>query len=87
MATNDFIEEGLTDDYDIYGADGTPSPLPGSPTIDASGHLQIPPFDSETYFPLPANPSRMDPDPNNTGPTTDFWTAFPITIDVNGDLF
>ena len=90
MATNDFIEEGLTDDYDIYGSEGSPSALPGSPTIDASGHLVIPPEGMEHYFPqsaTPQNASVLDPDPNNTGPTTDFWTAFPITIDVNGYLF
>ena len=88
MATNDFIEEGLTDDYDIYGSEGSPSPLPGSPTIDENGHLIIPPYGAKTYFPpSPQNVSVMDPDPNNTGPTTDFWTAFPITIDINGYLF
>lgn len=90
MATNNFIEEGLTDDYDIYGSEGSPSPLPGSPTIDESGHLIIPPEGMEHYFPpsvTPQNASVFDPDPNNTGPTTDFWTAFPITIDVNGNLF
>ena len=90
MATNDFIEEGLTDDYDIYGSEGSPSPSPGSPTIDESGHLIIPPEGMEHYFPpsgTPQNASVFDPDPNNTGPTTDFWTAFPITIDVNGNLF
>ena len=90
MATNDFIEEGLTDDYDIYGSEGSPSALPGSPTIDASGHLVIPPEGMEQYFPpsgAPQNASVFDPDPNNTGPTTDFWTAFPITIDINGYLF
>lgn len=90
MATNDFIEEGLTDDYDIYGSEGSPSALPGSPTIDASGHLVIPPEGMEHYFSpsvTPQNASVFDPDPNNTGPTTDFWTAFPITIDINGYLF
>lgn len=88
MATNDFIEEGLTDDYDIYGSEGSPSALPGSPTIDSSGHLIIPPYGTKTYFPpSPQNVSVMDPDPNNTGSTTDFWTAFPITIDINGYLF
>ena len=88
MATNDFIEEGLTDDYDIYGSEGEPSALPGSPNVDASGHLVIPPTGDEIYFsPSTLNPSRMDPDPNNTGPTTDFWTAFPITIDINGYLY
>ena len=86
MATNNFNEQSPSNDYDLYST-GVLSPLPGSPTVDASGHLVIPPEGSETYFPPPANPSRMDPDPNNTGPTTDFWTAFPITIDVNGDLF
>ena len=88
MATNNFNEEDLTDDSDVYMFEGTPSALPGSPSIDASGHLVIPPYSDGTYFPpSPLNPSVMEPDPNNTGPTTDFWTAFPITIDVNGNLY
>ena len=88
MPTNNFVERNVTtDDYDLYGSEGQPTSLPGSPGIDESGHLIIPPEDG-TYFPPSTTPeSTMDPDPNNTGPTTDFWTAFPITIDVNGQIF
>ena len=88
MPTNNFVERNVTtDDYDLYGSEGQPTSLPGSPGIDKSGHLIIPPEDG-TYFPPSTTPeSTMDPDPNNTGPTTDFWTAFPITIDVNGQIF
>ena len=89
MATNNFNEQSPSNDYDLYST-GVLSPLPGSPTVDTSGHLIIPPEGMEHYFPpsgTPQNASVFDPDPNNTGPTTDFWTAFPITIDVNGNLF
>ena len=44
MATNDFVERNTTtDNYDIYGSEGQPTSLPGSPGIDSSGHLIIPP--------------------------------------------
>lgn len=76
-----------TDDYDIYGQQGSPTPLPGAPSIDESGHLVTPPYSDPVYFPAPSNPSVMDPDPNNTGPTTDFWTSFPITIDIDGYIY
>lgn len=76
-----------TDDYDIYSQGGdTVSSRPGSPTVDENGHFV---WDS-TYFPQ-STPrpidSVMDPNPQNTGPTNDFWTTFPITIDVSGYLF
>ena len=76
-----------TDDYDIYNQQGEITSLPGSPSIDTSGHLIAPPPYATQYFPMPSNASVMDPDPNNTGPTTDFFTAFPITIDMNGDIY
>ena len=76
-----------TDDYDIYGQQGSPTPIPGAPSIDESGHLVTPPYSDPVYFPAPSNPSVMDPDPNNTGPTTDFWTSFPITIDIDGYIY
>ena len=73
-----------TDDYDIYNSQGEPSSLPGSPSIDESGHIQY----DEYYFPLSTTPrSMMDQDPNNTGPTNDFWTDYPISIDINGYIF
>lgn len=89
MATNDFVERNTTtDNYDIYGSEGQPTSLPGSPGIDSSGHLIIPPDNDWYYFPSWTLPnSTFDPDPNNTGPMTDFWTNFPIMIDTNGQVF
>lgn len=83
---SDILENIQTDDFDIYNSQGVPEALPGTPDIDESGHLIIP--DQPYFSPAAAvNPSVMDPDPRNTGPTTDFWTNFPITIDVNGDIY
>lgn len=74
-----------TDDYDIYNVQTTPSAQPGSPTIDGSGHIVIP---EQPFFPLSTlENSTMDKDPNNTGPTTDFWDNYPLTIDINGYIF
>ena len=74
-----------TDDYDLYNQGGdTITARPGSPTVDEQGHLH---WDSQ-YFPMSTiSNSTMDQDPNNTGPTNDFWTAFPISIDINGYIF
>lgn len=74
-----------TDDYDIYSQGGeTPEARPGAATVDANGHLVFEP----AFFPMSTTPrSTMDPDPNNTGPTNDFWTDYPITIDINGYIF
>ena len=74
-----------TDDYDLYNQGGdTITARPGSPTVDEQGHLHWDP----QYFPMSAiSNSTMDQDPNNTGPTNDFWTAFPISIDINGYIF
>ena len=83
MPTNEF--NITTDDYDIYDSQGIPEALPGTPIIDGNGHLVIP---SEPYIsPGIIDNSTMDKDPNNTGPMTDFFTNFPITIDVNGYIF
>ena len=74
-----------TDNYDIYNSQGVPEALPGSPLVDSNGHLIIP---DEHFFPPSTLPnSTMDKDPNNTGPTTEFFSYHPITIDVNGYLF
>ena len=77
MPTNDFVF--TTDDYDIYSVAGDGiSDRPGSPSTDLPS----------MYFPLSNTPkSTMDQDPNNTGPTNDFWTAFPLSIDINGFIF
>ena len=74
-----------TDDYDFYGASGEESSRPGRETIDNEGQIIY----DHYFFPLSADyhTSTMDPDPNNTGPTNDFWTDYPIIIDVNGDIF
>lgn len=73
-----------TDDYDIYNSQGEPNSLPGTPSIDESGSIQS----DEYFFPLSTTPqSMMDQDPNNTGPTNDFWTDYPISIDINGYIF
>lgn len=74
-----------TDDYDIYNQGGdTVSERPGSPSVDDNGSFV---FDPQ-YFPLSTiNNSMMDQDPNNTGPTNDFWTYYPISIDINGYIF
>jgi hypothetical protein len=86
MATNDW-KPVPTDDYDLYESDGVVQSLPENPVIDESGHIVLIPH--EPYF-SPGNTienSTMDKDPNNTGPTTDFWTNFPISIDINGDIY
>jgi hypothetical protein len=84
MATNDYEIQVNTDDYDEFLYGGEPESLPGSPiAIDEQGHLVIP---SDGWLVHQShNPSVMDPE--NTGATTDFWSAYPITIDVNGDIF
>ncbi|HAH17804.1 MAG TPA: hypothetical protein DCL29_02160 [Eubacterium sp.] len=74
-----------TDNYDLYNSQGVPTALPGTPDIDESGHLIIP---SEPYFsPSTLENSTMDKDPKNTGPTTNFWEYYPLTIDINGYIF
>lgn len=74
-----------TDDYDLYNSQGVPESLPGSPGVDASGHLIIP---TERFFPPSTTPnSSMDKDPNNTGPMTDFYHYMPVVIDTNGFIF
>ena len=77
MPTNNFIF--TTDDYDIYDIPGdTVETRPGSPNET----------EANMYFPLSTTPkSTMDQDPNNTGPTNDFWTEFPLSIDINGFIF
>lgn len=83
MPSNDF--DINTDDYDLYNSQGVPSALPGTPIIDGSGHLEIP---RDPYFsPSTLENSTMDKDPRNTGPTTDFWNNYPLTIDINGYIF
>lgn len=74
-----------TDDYDLYNPNQGDASLPGSPIMTRSGQIEIDP----NFFPMPAplNPSTMDYDENNTGPTTDFWTDYPIRIDINGDIW
>lgn len=73
-----------TDDYDLYGQGDTPQAQPGSPVLDDNGHI----VQDEYFFPLSTTPnSMMDQDPNNTGPTNDFWTDYPISIDINGYIF
>lgn len=74
-----------TDNYDLYNSQGVPSTLPGTPIIDEQGHLVIP--SDDWISPGAVENSTMDKDPNNTGPMTDFWSAFPITIDESGFLF
>ena len=77
MPTNDFVF--TTDDYDLYSGPGdTEAARPGSPNET----------EPDMYFPLSTTPkSTMDQDPNNTGPTNDFWTEFPLSIDINGFIF
>lgn len=85
MATNDFEIQVDTDDYDLFGAQGHTTPLPGTPTVDPSGHLIIP---SDPFFsPSTIKNSTMDKDPRNTGPTTSFWEYYPLSIDVDGYIF
>ena len=77
MPTNNFVF--TTDDYDLYSSPGdTEAARPGSPNET----------EPDMYFPLSTTPkSTMDQDPNNTGPTNDFWTEFPLSIDINGFIF
>lgn len=82
MATNNW--NITTDDYDIYGTDGVPSALQGSPYINENGELER----ETNFFPMSTlQQSTMDQDPNNTGPTNDFWSDYPISIDINGYIF
>ena len=84
MATNDYEIQVNTDDYDEFLYGGEPESLPGSPVaINEQGHLVIP---SDGWLVHQSHdPSVMDPE--NTGATTDFWSAYPITIDINGNIF
>lgn len=69
-----------TDDYDLYGQGDTPNIRQGSPS--SNNHYD------DYFFPMSTvEKSTMDMDPNNTGPTNDFWTDYPIIIDVNGYIF
>ena len=74
-----------TDDYDIYTQGGdTTQARPGSPEFNTQDDLVTDAY----YFPMAVmNNSMMDQDPNNTGPTNDFWTDYPISIDINGNIF
>ena len=82
MATNNW--NITTDDYNIYGTGGVPSSLPGSPFVNENGELERGIY----FFPMSTLPqSTMDQDPNNTGPTNDFWSDYPISIDINGYIF
>lgn len=84
-ATNDFVI--VPDDsyeFEYQGADTTEL-RPNDYQIDENGHLII---KDSYYFPLSTiEQSSMDKDPNNTGPTNDFWTDYPITIDGSGYIF
>lgn len=84
MATNNW-DNINTDDYDIYNSQGVPEALPGTPEYYESQGLIYP---TQPYFSPSTLPrSTMDEDPRNTGPTTDFWTFYPISIDINGNIF
>ena len=84
MATNNW-DNINTDDYDIYNSQGVPEALPGTPEYYESQGLVYP---TQPYFSPSTLPrSTMDEDPRNTGPTTDFWTFYPISIDINGNIF
>lgn len=73
-----------TDDYDLYGQGDTPGARQGSPIIEENGTVNV----DQYYFPMSTvENSTMDQDPNNTGPTNDFWTDYPISIDINGYIF
>lgn len=70
-----------TDDYDLYHSEGENTALPGTPNETTY-------YESQPYF-SPANMtnSTMDKDDKNTGPTTNFWEYYPLTIDSNGYIF
>lgn len=73
-----------TDDYDLYNQGDTPIARQGSPIINENGSVDV----DEYYFPMSTiENSMMDQDPNNTGPTNDFWSNYPISIDINGYIF
>lgn len=83
MATNDWEYPIDTDTYALYSGESTEG-RPGSPIPQKEGDPIIDPF----FFPMSTiENSTMDKDERNTGPTTDFWTDYPITIDVNGYIF
>lgn len=87
MPTNDF--QVSTDDYDWFEIQGqTVGAQPGT-TVTEHG------LDPRTFFPpstidpppLPDNVSMMDKDDDINGPVNDFWSDYPITIDVSGYIF
>ena len=82
---DDDLFDYTTDNYDEYNKGGEiVSPLMGSIKIDQSGHLVSP----DNYFPTTLEKkSVMDPDPDHVGPMTDFWSNYPITIDVSGYVY
>lgn len=81
MANNWHVD---TDDYDLYNQGDTPIARQGSPIINENGSVDV----DEYYFPMSTvENSMMDQDPNNTGPTNDFWSNYPISIDINGYIF
>ena len=82
MATNnwDLVD---TDEYNMYEGDSTQA-LPGSPI--AREHR--PDAVDQYFFPMSTiDNSMMDKSPDINGPVTDFWSDYPITIDVSGYIF
>ena len=89
MPTNNFKFSFTTDNYDLFSQYGPgTSTLPGTEVIDETNHI----YDPNTLFPpstlepppLPDNVSMMDKDENINGPINDFWSDYPIAIDVSG---
>ena len=79
MATNNW-DLVYTDEYNMYEGDSTQA-LPGSPIARENK----PDLVDQHFFPLSTlNNSMMDKDENINGPVTDFWSDYPIGIDVDG---
>lgn len=75
-----------TDFYDSYAYvdNETTSSRQGSPYIDPETGNPV--YDPKYLF-TRYNSSTMDMDDVNTGLMNDFWTDYPVVIDVNGNVF
>lgn len=73
-----------TDDYDFYSDYETTGGLQRSFYIDPDTGDKV--YDPKYLF-TKYNNSTMDMDDVNTGLMNDFWTDYPIIIDVNGNVF
>lgn len=90
MPSNEFQLPFTTDDYDLFSQFSQGSNArPGTVIVDEINHI----YEPNTIFPpstldppIPDNVSLMDKDNNINGPINDFWTDYPVSIDINGNI-